>query len=146
MSRKQEQIKEIISLVEKMEVNTFLLPESWSETVNMQDKDISYRTYVQRRGSDRYMQFEFKGGKHDYSLNIRGDRVILDDYDFVRTVPLSRVLEDMKALYEDVKSFKSFSEGLTKLRNELARERTNLRGAKKKIEKLIEEIANYKEL
>jgi len=145
MSKKQEQIKEIISLVERMEVNTFLLPDSWSDNINMQDRDICYRTYVQRRGSHRYMQFDFKGGKYDYSLGIRGDRVILNDYDFLRTISLSKVLDDMSAMYEDVKSFKSLSECLTKLRNELAGKRKNLQETKNDIKKLEEEIPNYKE-
>lgn len=124
---KKQKIDKIIGLIAKMEQNTFLLPESWSETMNMVSRSAHYRTYVGRRGSDRYINIEYT--KNDelynpkiedcYKINIKGNNIIIEKLVGSMKNEVDNILDIVEAIYKEKISFEIMDGEIVKKRLKL---------------------------
>lgn len=139
---KTKQIKEeIIKMIKSMENNTFLLPESWSDLVQMSSQDYSYRTYVGSRGNGRYINIEkyIDGGKV-LSVEIRGNDIYISDHNLFKNIKPIYVYEFIKEVYKEKHSFENHNEGQRKVRKKIADLNKQISQNKKDITKLEQEL------
>ena len=135
--------QKIIDLISKMEQNTFLLPDSWMpEQVCMATKDMSYRSYVGNRGSDRYMQFDIKDGENSVTININNSDIRIDQSIFKKNISAGQVLGYFEDIYKEQHSFVENAEGIKKLRNEIRENRKSIKRLQEENKKLEQQIAD----
>lgn len=65
---REQKVEKILNLVRKMEQNTFLMPNSWSELYQMATRTAHYKTYVGGRGDcGRYINIEYTRNDEIYN-------------------------------------------------------------------------------
>lgn len=145
MKNKKETIEsKIISLVKKMEHNTFLLPDSWSSEIQMSNFDWKYKTYVGTRGNSRYIVFEVIFPKGKYSFLIRGEIVEI-------TKPISikvsdkKLFEYIQEIYNEVHSFENHSKGVRNIRLKISENLKKIEGLREDTEKLRVRLIDAKQ-
>jgi hypothetical protein len=116
----------VIELIEKMEQNTFLLPDNWSESINMATRDMSYKTYVGGRGNNRYMCFEILDGKDSISINIRNEDIMITQSLLKKRVTTKKVVNYIEDIYKEQHSFIDNVEGIKKLREEVRKNKESI--------------------
>ncbi len=139
---KKQKIERIIYLIRKMEQNTFLLPDSWSDTLNMISRSAHYRTYVGGRGDyGRYINIEYTKNEElynprqedCYSITIRKDRVFLNKILGETKNEIDIVLDIIEAIYKEKISFEIMDK-------QVAEKRLKLKELKEKIKANTEEF------
>ena len=128
--------------MENMEQNTFLLPESWSETIHMTTKDMSYRSYVGTRGSGRYMHFEVTEGKNKIDILVRGNDIEVSQSIFKKRLSENQIVGYIEDIYKEQHSFIDNAEGIKKLRAELRQNRASIKTLQENNKKLERQIAD----
>ena len=144
MSKKQIK-KDLISIIEKMEINTYLLPESWSDEIQMATRDMSYKTYVGKRGIGRYINFVIKSPKLNVDIDFRGDDVRVNT-SIDKPIKVKEMYEAVLAIYEEKHSFIDMAEGVSNLRKQISEKRRNIETAKKEIKILEQQIIDKLQL
>lgn len=137
----------IIGLIRTMEGNTFLLPDSWSDDMQMSTRDMSYKTYVGSRGVGRYINIVVSSPELNIEINVRGAEITLDKIGlFQKRVQPKQVLELIQAIYNEKYSFRESAEGLTKLRKELKEKRDYINRKKSEVVVIQKQIDDYLKL
>ena len=137
----------IIGLISTMESNTFLLPDSWSDDMQMSTRDMSYKTYVGSRGAGRYINIVMSSPELNIEIDIRGEEITLDKMGlFQKRVQPKQVLELIQAIYNEKYSFRESAEGLTKLRKEIAEKRASINRNKSELLVLQKQVEDYLKL
>ena len=128
------------NLVNKMAQNSFLMPDAFSDVIDLQANDYSYKTYVGNRClSSRYVIIYITLEGEDiievvFSRN--EDIIIKKSIDVVFS--LAKFLKLIELIYEEKHSFSNHNEGSRKLRK-------SIREAKEKIKNIEKEIQSYKD-
>lgn len=141
----KQKIEKILKLVEKMEQNTFLLPESWSENMQMNSRSAHYRTYVGGRGDGRYINIEFTNNNElynpkaedFYSITIRKNNIYLNKRLGEKRNEVEIVLDIVEAIYKEKFSF----EIMSKQKFEKRKHQKELRD---RIKEMVEEFEKVK--
>jgi hypothetical protein len=145
-TNKKEKITKIISLIKKMEQNTFLLPDSWSELFNMVSRSAHYKTYVGGRGDySRYIDIEYTKNdelynpkqEDSYSITIRKNEVYLNKRLGDPQNEVDLVLDIVEAIYKEKISFEIMDK-------EVATKRLKLKELKDSIKKSTDEFTKLK--
>ena len=131
--------KEIVSLVQKMENNTFLLPDSWSSDVAMSNFDWSYKTYVGGRGCLRYINVNIITMLCTIEISIRSNSVFIQKPMSLKLSP-ENVLEYVQEIYNEKHSFKEYSEGKKSIRLKIKNLQHIIKESNDKIIKLKKEL------
>lgn len=136
MKSKKEQIKSIFEKIEKMETNTFLFPESWSDKIDMIDYDWSYRTYNSGNvGKNRYHNIEiYNEDEIILTIDFRREKVEVVQDLSKPTTTAKEVHFYIEAIYNELHSFKNHTEGKRDIRNKI---NAKIREIKKSNEDLV---------
>lgn len=139
----KKQQKRILELIEKMEKNTFLMPDNWMiEEVHMTTRDMSYKTYVGRRGIERYIVFEIRYGDDSVELNVRGNDVVMNHSIFKKRISIDTVLVFIEDIYKEQHSFIENAEGVKKIRAEIRDKKRSIEQDKKEIVRLKKQVSD----
>lgn len=138
----------LMKMIINMESNTFLLPNAWSEEIQMTNKQEFYRSYVGTRGGyGRYINFEytFESGER-LSVNIRGDIISVESLDvFSQPADLKqRVSYVITSIYKEKHSFVADAEGIKNIRVKIRDLMKDKKEIDSKIANLKKQIADYK--
>ena len=133
-------------MIEAMEKNTFLLPDSWTELVQLCDSPLAYKTYVGGRNANRYINIEiynyekrFDG--RSFAINIRKKNIEVDgDSPFDKRVTAQQVHDIIAQIFKDKHSFENHNEGVRVKREKITSLTRQILTAKKEIKKLEQEI------
>jgi len=126
-----------------MEQNTFLLPDSWSDSVQMTKADATYRTYVSSRGGGRYINLEYRGRGETLNVEFRGNDIFVSNQDITKkSVTAKRLLEIVQSIYEEKHSFIESAEGIRGIREKIAQRKATIHSAKEGIKKLEVELSD----
>ena len=147
---KKKKIEKIIDLIRKMEQNTFLLPDSWSEVFNMVSRSAHYKTYVGGRGDgSRYISVEYT--KNDelynpkqedcYSIAIRKNEVYLNKRLGEPKNEVDIVLDIVEAIYKEKLSFEIMDKEVAKKRMRIKELRNTIKTTTEEFNKLKDELS-----
>lgn len=151
MNKKQLH-KEIIEMIKGMENNTFLLPDSWTDLVQMASHPFSYKTYVGGRGNNRYINIEVylsekKFDGRAFTINIRKEIVSVDgDNLFGKRLSPVDVHKIIKDIYVEKHSFENHNEGERAIREKMTSLRKSIKSAKDSLAKLEEQLSDLKKI
>ena len=132
--------KETLALVEKMEQNTFLLPDKFSDYIQMHSKDIVYKTYVGTRGADRYINFTITDQKNVFEIGVRNNDIQISQSIYKKRLTPKKAYEYIHDIYIEKHSFIENAEGIKSLRKELRENRKHIQELKDKNKKLEKQI------
>ena len=144
MNNKQY-LEEIDKMIKVMYQNHFLLPNSWSDTINLDEHDWSYRTYCDR-SSRIYINLEiYEDAKKVYDVKFRSHEIELN-------CPLGKVLKEsdvynyVKIIYDEKHSFSEHDTGIKSLSAKITQEKRAIKNSTEKIENYKKEIEGLKQL
>jgi len=150
MSNTKKQLEEINVLISKMEQNHFLLPDSWSDTIEMTNHEWSYRTYVAAPRNlrvDRYINIEiYVGTKKIHDINFRGNDIIIEKKLGGKSLSVTKVLFYVGEIFKEKHSFENHYQGKRKIRKEISRLNEDLRSIKKQIQSKKNELEGVKSI
>jgi hypothetical protein len=133
---KKELQNDVIKMIEGMEGNKFLLPDSWSPEIQMASQDILYKTYVGSRGSNRYMNIHTVRGEREVDIHISDNVITAQSSVFGKPITAQEVHDLVSAVYEEKHSFIESAGELVKMRTEIAKKRAEIRNANEELKKL----------
>lgn len=137
----------ILNLIRKMESNTFLLPDSWSEEIQMVSENSTYRTYVGNRGDvNRYINIEYCQDDSIYKIEFRKEDILLEKDIFETVNAVAKVYEIVSRIYKEKHSFKLHDKTMTKKRKLLREKIKSQKTLDNEIKKLKLEIKDGKSL
>lgn len=150
LTRKQK-IDKILDLIRKMEQNTFLLPDSWSETFNMVSRSAHYKTYVGGRGDgSRHMCVEYT--KNDelynpkqedcYSIAIRKNEVFLSKRLGEPKNEVDIVFDIVESIYKEKISFEIMDKEVAKKRLRIKEISTSIKSLSQEFKKIKDELVS----
>jgi hypothetical protein len=127
-------------LVNKMAENSFLMPDGFSDVIDLQANDYSYKTYVgNRRLHDRYIGiYIMLDGKEITEVFFSSDGRIIVKKEVSVNLSMNKFLELVELIYNEKHSFANHNEGARKLRK-------SIREATQKIKSIEKEIKSYRE-
>lgn len=139
----KKKIESIVDLIRKMESNTFLLKDSWSETIPMITTDYEYRTYVgQRTDKDRYINIElFKLGIQKVEILFRKKEIHISkpiDFKF----DINDVFNIVESIFNEVHSFKNHDEGLRLVKSKIIDCKRSIKLEEERLVKLQQELSD----
>jgi hypothetical protein len=146
---KKQKIAKIHSYIEKMEQNTFLLPDSWSEMFTMITRSAHYKTYVGGRGDNgRYINIEYTKNdelynpkqKDCYSIEFRKNEIYLQKRLGESKNEVDLVLDIVEAIYKEKISFEIMEKQVAKKREEMKNLRETIKSATAQFNKLKQEL------
>jgi hypothetical protein len=144
--KKKEQINRLKELVSKMELNHYLLPEAFSDEIEMTFENFSYKTYVGGRGKGRYITFHiFLEDRREIQIMFRNESISTNE-DIGKRFSLATILIYIELIYAEKHSFENHSEGIKPLKNKIRKEFDRITSAKKEIKSLREQIKGMQEL
>lgn len=138
-----ETAKEMSALdyIKKMEKNTYLLPNSWSKELSLDEEEFTYKTYVGVRGKERYINIcVYIDGEQEFQVDFRRDSVKLSDVSLYSPVSPDRVDSVIKAIYKEKMSFEDYDDGIKSMRKEIAEKKRTIRRLNKDINTLNQSI------
>ena len=149
---KKNKIDKILKLIFKMENNTFLLPDSWSELVLMTTRSANYKTYVGGRGYNRYINIEYV--KNDelynpkqedcYSITIRKNAIYLNKRLGENKNEVDIVLDIVESIYKEKYSFEIMDNKVVENRRLLRELKETISATTKKFNKIKRELDDKK--
>jgi hypothetical protein len=147
----KKQLAELNELINKMAQNHFLLPSNYSDKIQMMSHDFSYRTYVaesSRNSKGRYINFELYNELDVKFIDVhfRGDRTVEVSKDVTVTFSLSKILEVIKAIYQEKHSFENHAEGIKPLKEKISNNLSRIKSIQKENEELRLQIEGLKQL
>jgi len=149
MTSKQK-LGRIEELISKMETNHFLLPDSWSNEVQMVLEDFSYKTYVsapRSYGDKRYINLEiYVDGKIKTKIDFRGKEIQTLQTIGKKSVSVTDILYYLEAIYKEKHSFENHDQGIRKLKADLKRVRGYVKSYKEDEESILSQIRDAKKL
>lgn len=148
MNRKQI-IAQLIERISVMEHNDYLLPQTWSDIIDMTFHDWSYKTYKgDGRGKDRYINIHIvKAGADVLVIEFRSnDSIYLIQPESTKMYKISDALDFINAIYEEKHSFENHNEGARKLRKDIREKQQRVKDYLKEIEGLKKQLTGLKEL
>ena len=136
-------IVSILELIRKMESNTFLLKDSWSETIPMITTDYEYRTYVgQRNDKDRYINIQlFKLGIEKVEILFRKKEIHISkpiDFKF----DINDLFNIVESIFNEVHSFKNHNEGLRLVKSKIIDCKRSIKLEEERLVKLQQELSD----
>lgn len=139
----KKKIESIVDLIRKMESNTFLLKDSWSETIPMITTDYEYRTYVGKRtDKDRYINIElFKLGIQKVEILFRKKEIHISkpiDFKF----DINDVFNIVESIFNEVHSFKNHDEGLRLVKSKIIDCKRSIKLEEERLVKLQQELSD----
>jgi len=143
------EIKKSLDLVSKMEQNTFLLPDAFTEVVDMMFEDWSYKTYVGTRGSGRYIIFYiYKDEPSEciYEIVFRDEEIQIKQSILEKSLTANKIYQFVEAIYKEKHSFEMFDDSLKTLRKKLRTKKEQKKNIEKEIKKINQEIIDAKKL
>jgi hypothetical protein len=145
---KKELYQKSMDMIEAMEQNTFLLPESWAEIIQLSDSPLAYKTYVGGRGASRYINIEIYNyekrfdGK-SFAINIRKQNIEVDgDSPFGKRVTAQQVHDIIAQIFKDKHSFENHDSGVRTKREKISTLKRQIQTAKRDIAKLEQELSD----
>jgi hypothetical protein len=152
---KKQKIGKVLDLIRKMEQNTFLLPDSWSEMFNMVSRSAHYKTYVGGRGEySRYINIEYT--KNDelynpsqedcYSITIRKSEIFLSKRLGESKNEIDIVLDIVEAIYKEKISFELMDKEESKKRLRMKELRQSIKTQTEEFNKLKNELSDKEKL
>lgn len=128
------------NLVNKMAQNSFLMPDSFSDVIDLQANEYSYKTYVGTRElSGRYIIIYITlEGEDIIEVVFSRDEEIIVKKSIDVVFSLRKFLELFELIYEEKHSFSNHDEGARKLRK-------SIREAKGRIKTIEKEIQSYRD-
>ena len=152
---KKQKIGRVLDLIRKMEQNSFLLPDNWSEMFNMVSRTAHYKTYVGARGEySRYINIEYT--KNDelynpsqedcYSITIRKNEVFLNKRLGEPKNEIDIVLDIVESIYKEKISFELMDKETSKKRLRMKELRQSIETQTKEFNKLKNELSDKEKL
>jgi len=137
---KKEQRQEVERLMLIMESNHFLLPDSFSDLIELDLSNFSYKTYVGTRGKGRYIHIEItKDNEEKLTINFHGQKITTDE-DVSKISAISTILNYVELIYKEKHSFENHETGIKDLKKKIRREKDTIKSAQKEIESLRNQI------
>jgi hypothetical protein len=143
---KKELQADILKMIESMEGNKFLLPDSWSPEIQMATQDLLYKTYVGTRGSGRYMNIDTNKQGRIVNIRFSGSDITVNTDVFGKPVTAREVHELVSAVYNEKHSFVESAGELVKLRQEITEKRADIRTSNKELKAQEEVLQDYLKL
>jgi hypothetical protein len=143
------EIKKSLDLLSKMEQNTFLLPDGFTEVVDMMFEEWSYKTYVGKRGAGRYIIFYIykdDPNKEIYEIVFRGEEIQIKQSILEKSLTANKIYQFVEAIYKEKHSFEMFDDSLKTLRKDLRSKKQKKEAIEKEIQKLNQKIIDAKKL
>lgn len=137
----KKKIESILDFIRKMEQNTFLLKDSWSETVPLLKSEYEYRTYVSIRGDKgRYIDIElYKLGVKFLDIKFRENDILLNKPVHVN-FSINDVYDIVEMIFEEVHSFRNHDEGLRKLKQDIINKKKRIKDDQSELSKLEQRL------
>jgi hypothetical protein len=145
----KKEIKQSLDLVSKMEQNTFLLPDVFSEVIDMMFEEWSYKTYVGTRGLGRYIVFYIykdDPNKCIYEMVFRNEDIEIKQSISEVNLTANKIYQFVEAIYKEKHSFEMFDDSLKTLRKKLRYTKEQKKNIEKEIKKINQEILDAKKL
>ncbi len=143
--KKEELLKEIERMVTAMNANTFLLPNGWSDRIDMDLQDWSYVTYCSRSTS-LYINIDiYKEEEKIFEFHFNFGKINVTSLLGVSVTP-KKMYDYIKLIYDEKHSFSEHDEGLKSLREKLRDERNKIKSANKQIKELTSQMEGLKQL
>lgn len=137
MSKKIAQ--EITELVDKWSQVRVAYPVGWADERYLSESEVSYKTYLADEGRNAHRAIELKIANKKVTLTFWSDGVVLES-PIASPVSAKTVLKTLQDIYTEATSTESIAEGKIKLREEIARAKSELRSKQKDIKKLENEL------
>ena len=120
----KKKIESILDFIRKMEQNTFLLNDGFSDTTPLLSAEYEYRTYVGGRGDNaRYIQIELSRlGIKEIEIKIRGKDILIEKK-IDKTFSINDCYNIIELIFNEVHSFKNHDEGIRKIKNDIIKKR-----------------------
>lgn len=133
----KKKIEGILDFIRKMEQNTFLLKDNYSDTIPLLSCDYEYRTYVGNRGDkDRFINIDlFQLGVEKLKIQFRKNEIRLDkpvDYKF----SIDDAYKIVELIFEEVHSFKNHDEGVRKLKQSIINKQKRIKQEQEELSKM----------
>ena len=147
----KKKLVELNELINKMIKNHFLLPNSYSDKIQMLSHDFSYRTYVadnSRNVNNRYVNLEI----YDISdckiitIAFRQNNIVEICKDITLNFSLDKILEIVKAIYKEKHSFENHAEGIKPLKEKISLNIGRIRSLQKENEEIKLQIEGLQSL
>lgn len=141
--------QELLEMIKQMEQNTFLLPDNWSDYIQLKNTQEKYKSYVGKRGQERYICFEYVlEDKSIIKIKISQDSISVENIDIFEPLKnyrqkISYVLEN---IYKEVYSFSENGEELRKIRQEIGEREDRITKEKEEIKKLKQRLIDFNSL
>lgn len=145
----KKEIKESLDLVSKMEQNTFLLPDGFSEVIDMMFEEWSYKTYVGTRGLGRYVIFYIykdDPNKCIYEMIFQDKDIEIKQSISEIKLTANKIYQFVEAIYKEKHSFEMFDDSLKSLRKKLRSKKEQKIEIEKEIQKINQEILDAKKI
>ena len=98
---KGEQRQEVVRLMLIMESNHFLLPDGFSDLIELDLSNFSYKTYVGTRGKGRYIHIEItKDNEEKLTINFHNEKITTDE-DLSKISSISTILNYVELIYKE---------------------------------------------
>lgn len=145
----KKKINKILDLIRKMEQNTFLLPDSWSELFNMVSRSAHYKTYVGGRGDySRYINIEYTKNdelynpkqEDSYSITIRRNEIYLNKRLGENKNEVDLVLDIVESIYKEKISFEIMDKVVATKRLKIKELREEIKRKTEEFNKLNSEL------
>lgn len=137
----KKKIESILEFIRKMESNTFLLKDSWSDPIPMITTDYEYKTYVGHRGDkERYINIILlQLGVQKINIEFRKNTIhISKPIDFKFSIDdLFNIIE---SIFNEVHSFKNHNEGLRSVRAKIIDCKKSIESKEKELDRLQQEL------
>lgn len=137
----KKKIETILSLIRIMEQNTFLLKDSFSETIELLSSEYAYRTYVGSRGDiNRYIHiYLYIHGEELVEIEFRGN-----DIKLIKNIEYKFSVDDcvnvMQLIYKELHSFENHNEDVLLIKKKLADHKNMIKTYNKELAILQKEL------
>ena len=140
---KQQLKDEMLRMIGDMEANTFLLPDSFTDEIQMASRDAVYKTYVGGRGANRYIQIYYSSDDFKVNIIFTRDKITTGEVDILARKPsIEKVFDVVQAIYKEKHSFDDRANGVAKIRAKIRDTKKKVAEGKELIKKLEQQIVD----
>ncbi len=142
-------MEDILNKIKTMEQNTYLLPDGFSNEIQIMEKQETYKTYVGNRGDNRYITITYTfENQEKLEIKVRNNKIVIDDYNpFERIENLEeKIIYIVNSIYKEKHSFIENAEGIKSLRRKITELKRTNKYNEQEIDKIRNQIEDYLKL
>jgi hypothetical protein len=151
MKNQKELLQETLSMIDKMSQNTYLLPNGWSDKIEMSNFDWCYKTYVSestRSKIGRYINIDIYNENNDKTNEflIRSEKIEVSHVLGQKPIDIKTVNFYISEIFKEKHSFENHVEGVKPLKVKIKRANEQIKSYQKDIEDYKNQIEDLKKL